>query len=107
MTGASIHTNIVLGGRILAFLGGHVGVEVKLVKFEEIKMMKLEETTTTTTTTTKALFTRLIIRLFQLVFSVGTTFFSHNKSANSVFQPAYQHSRTGPKPFSSKQVGVY
>jgi hypothetical protein len=23
-------------------------------------------------------------------------FFSHNKSVNSVFQPAYQHSRTGP-----------
>jgi hypothetical protein len=23
-------------------------------------------------------------------------FFSHNKSANGVFQPAYQHSRTGP-----------
>jgi hypothetical protein len=41
-------------------------------------------------------FIRLIIRLFQLVFSVGTVFFSHNKSANSVFQPAYQHSRTGP-----------
>ena len=44
MTGTSINTNIVLGGRILAFLGGHVGVEVNLVKFYEIKMMKLEET---------------------------------------------------------------
>jgi hypothetical protein len=43
-----------------------------------------------------ALFIWLIIRLFQLVFSAGTVFFSHNKSANSVFQPAYQHSRTGP-----------
>jgi hypothetical protein len=32
-----------------------------------------------------ALFIRLIIRLFQLVFSAGTVFFSHNKSANSVF----------------------
>jgi hypothetical protein len=42
-----------------------------------------------------ALFIRLIIRLFQLVFSVGTVFFSHIKSANSVFQPAYEHSRTG------------
>jgi hypothetical protein len=41
---------------------------------------------------TMALFIRLIIRLFQLVFSIGTIFFSHNKSANSVFQPAYQHS---------------
>jgi hypothetical protein len=45
---------------------------------------------------TLALFIRLIIRLFQLVFSAGTVFFSHNKSANNVFQPAYQHSRTGP-----------
>jgi hypothetical protein len=43
-----------------------------------------------------ALFIRLIIRLFQLVFLVGTVFFSHNKSANSVFQPAYQYSRTAP-----------
>jgi ABC-type multidrug transport system fused ATPase/permease subunit len=43
-----------------------------------------------------ALFIRLIIRLFQLVFSVRTVFFSHNKSANSVFQLAYQHSQTGP-----------
>jgi hypothetical protein len=41
----------------------------------------------------KALFIRLIIRLFQLVFSAGTIFFSHNKSTNNVFQPAYQHSR--------------
>jgi hypothetical protein len=31
------------------------------------------------------LFIRLIIRLFQLVFSAGTIFFSHNKLANSVF----------------------
>jgi hypothetical protein len=45
---------------------------------------------------TSALFIRLIIRLFQLVFLAGTVFFSHNKSANSVFQPAYQHSRTAP-----------
>jgi hypothetical protein len=45
----------------------------------------------------RLLFIRLIIRLFQLVFSAGTVFFSHNKSANSVFQPAYQHSRTAPK----------
>jgi hypothetical protein len=42
------------------------------------------------------LFIRLIIRTFQLVFSVRIVFFSHNKSVNSVFQPAYQHSRTGP-----------
>jgi hypothetical protein len=43
-----------------------------------------------------ALFIRLIIHTFQLVFSARTVFFSHNKSANSVFQPAYQHSRTEP-----------
>jgi hypothetical protein len=30
-------------------------------------------------------------------FSAETIFFSHNKSANSVFQPAYQHSQTEPK----------
>jgi hypothetical protein len=43
-----------------------------------------------------AMFTRLIIRLFQLIFLAGTVFFSHDKSANNVFQPAYQHSRTEP-----------
>jgi hypothetical protein len=40
--------------------------------------------------------TLLINHTFQLVFSAKTVFFSHNKSANSVFQPAYEHSRTGP-----------
>jgi hypothetical protein len=40
-----------------------------------------------------ALFTRLIIRLFQLVFSARTIFFSHNKSANSgPVHPAYNPS---------------
>jgi hypothetical protein len=34
---------------------------------------------------------------FFSAFLAGTVFFSHNKSANSIFQPAYQHSRTGPK----------
>lgn len=40
-----INTNNVLGGRILAFSGGHVGVKVKILKFYfyEIKMMKLEQ----------------------------------------------------------------
>jgi hypothetical protein len=42
------------------------------------------------------LFIWLIIRLIQLVFSAGTIFFSLKKSANSVFQPAYNFSRTGP-----------
>jgi hypothetical protein len=46
---------------------------------------------------TKALFIWLIIRLIQLVFSAETVFFSHKKSANSVFQPAYNSSRTAPK----------
>jgi hypothetical protein len=43
-----------------------------------------------------ALFTWLIIRLIQFFFSAGTVFFSHKKSGNSVFQPAYNSSRTGP-----------
>jgi hypothetical protein len=33
---------------------------------------------------------------FSACFSARIVFFSHNKSANNVFQPAYQHSRTGP-----------
>jgi hypothetical protein len=28
-------------------------------------------------------------------FSARTVFFSHNKSVNSIFQPTYQHNRTG------------
>jgi hypothetical protein len=44
-----------------------------------------------------ALFIWLIICLIQLVFSAETVFFSHKKSANSVFQPAYNSSRTAPK----------
>jgi hypothetical protein len=43
----------------------------------------------------KLLFIRLIIHIFQFIFLAGTVFFSHNKSANSVFHPAYRHSRTG------------
>jgi hypothetical protein len=42
------------------------------------------------------LFICLIICLIQLVFSAGTVFFSHKKSANSVFQSAYNSSRTAP-----------
>jgi hypothetical protein len=34
---------------------------------------------------------------FSAYFSVRIVFFSHNKSANSVFQPTYQHSQTAPK----------
>jgi hypothetical protein len=45
---------------------------------------------------TMVMFIWLIIRIFQLVFSAGTMFFSHTKLTNNVFQPAYQHSRTEP-----------
>jgi hypothetical protein len=62
-----------------------------------LKYTYILKTTFETNEGPKSLFTRLIIRLFQLVFSAGITFFSHNKSVNSVFQPAYQPSRTGPK----------
>ena len=36
--------------------------------------------------TTLALFVSLIIRTFQFVFSAGTLFFSHNKSAGTLFR---------------------
>jgi hypothetical protein len=49
----------------------------------------------------KALFIWLIIRLIQLVFLARTVFFSHKKSANSVFQPAYNSSRTAYNPCSN------
>jgi hypothetical protein len=55
---------------------------------------------------TLAPFIRLIIRLFQLVFFSRNSFFSHNKSANSIFQPAYQHSRTAPLGFAPKIMHV-
>ena len=44
----------------------------------------------------KAMFASLIIRTFQLVFSVRTVFFSHNKSARIVFWLV----------FSAKQKGL-
>jgi len=44
-----------------------------------------------------ALFASLIIRLFQLIFSVGTVFFSHNESLGTVFRLV----------FSAKQTGLY
>jgi hypothetical protein len=34
---------------------------------------------------------------FSACFFSRNSIFSHKKSVNSVFQPAYQHSRTGPK----------
>jgi hypothetical protein len=42
------------------------------------------------------LFICLINYTFQLVFPTETLFLSHNKSANDIFQPAYQLNRTGP-----------
>ena len=42
------------------------------------------------------LFASLIIRLFQLVFSVGTVFFSHNKSAGTMFRLVFSAKRMGP-----------
>ena len=44
------------------------------------------------TTRITALFASLIIRLFQLVFSAGTVFFSHNKSVGTVFYWFFQRS---------------
>ena len=38
----------------------------------------------------------LIIRLFQLVLSVGTVFFSHSKSAGTVFRLVFSAKRTRP-----------
>jgi len=43
---------------------------------------------------TGSLFTCLIIRIFQLVFSVGTVFSSHNKSIGTVFQLIFSAKRT-------------
>ena len=43
------------------------------------------------------LFVYLIIRLFQLVLSVGTMFFSHNKSARTVFRLIFSAKRTRPQ----------
>ena len=47
-------------------------------------------------TTFMALFAYLIIRLFQLVFSARTVFFSHNKSTETVFRLIFSAKRTGP-----------
>ena len=43
-----------------------------------------------------AMFACLIIRTFQLVFSAGTVFFSHNKSIETVFRLVFSAKRTGP-----------
>ena len=41
-----------------------------------------------------AMFVCVIIRTFRLVFLAGTTFFSHNKSAGTVFQLVFSVKRT-------------
>jgi hypothetical protein len=51
----------------------------------------------TATVGSKALFIRLIICTFQLVFSVETIFFSHNKLANSVFSVGLSAQLNGAK----------
>ena len=43
-----------------------------------------------------ALFAFLIIRTFQLIFSAGIVFFSHNKSVGTVFRLVFSAKRTGP-----------
>ena len=45
----------------------------------------------------RALFVFLIIHIFQLVFSVGTIFFSHNKSAETVFSASFFNEANGPR----------
>jgi hypothetical protein len=44
---------------------------------------------------TRALFSRLISRLFRLVFSAGIVFFSYKKSAGTVFQLVFSAKQTG------------
>jgi hypothetical protein len=55
---------------------------------------------------TVALFAYLIIRIFQLVFSVGTVFFSHNKSANSTFSHGFSAKRMGSVSFSHNKSAL-
>ena len=46
----------------------------------------------------EGMFASLIIRLFQLVFSVGIVFFSHNKSVGTISWLVFSAKRTGPEP---------
>ena len=52
---------------------------------------------------TRVLFACVIIRSFQLVFSVGTMFFSHNKLAGTVFRLVFLAKRTGPSRHKRRQ----
>jgi hypothetical protein len=45
-----------------------------------------------------AMFACLIIRTFQLVFSAGIIFFSHNKSTNNTFSHGFQRSERALSP---------
>jgi len=47
----------------------------------------------------EVLFACLIIRTFQLVFSVETVFFSHNKSVGTVFRLVFSANLTNPSSF--------
>ena len=51
-----------------------------------VEVHKLKNCTLGSMVLLKALFASLIIRTFQLIFSAGTMFFSHNKSAGTVFR---------------------
>jgi hypothetical protein len=53
-----------------------------------------------------ALFIRITIRLFRLVFSAETAFFSHNKSVNNIFQPAYQPNRMTPMWLDQRKISL-
>ena len=55
---------------------------------------------------TSALFVSLIIRTFQPVFSAGTVFFSHNKSAGTVFRHVFSAKRTEPSYGPVREGGV-
>ena len=45
---------------------------------------------------TLAVFACLIIRIFQLIFSAGTVFFSHNKTAGTILRLVFSAKRTEP-----------
>ena len=52
-----------------------------------------------------AMFASLIIRLFQLVFLAGIVFFSHNKSAGTVFRFVFSAKRMGPNKNKYGEIG--
>ena len=55
------------------------------------------------------LFVSQIIRIFQLAFSIGTVFFSHNKSAETLFRLIFSAKRTDLcylRPFKSSNLFI-